>query len=96
MWWSDLDHRNSRRYRSNGCTNFETDSLISVQEVGASDYLVPKQAINNVLDIMCLIADDDWPFRHMGEQDRNVLRSKIEEVRREADAIERVHCECGR
>ena len=55
-----------------------------------------KQAINNVLDIMCLIADDDWPFRHMGEQDRNVLRSKIEEVRREADAIERVHCECGR
>ena len=31
----------------------------------------------------------DWPFRHMTEQDRNILRSKIEEVRREADAIDR-------
>ena len=40
-----------------------------------------EQVIGDVLNIMCLIADDCWPFRHMTEQDRNTLRSKIEEVR---------------
>ena len=40
-----------------------------------------EQIIGDVLNIMCLIADDCWPFRHMTEQDRNTLRSKIEEVR---------------
>ena len=47
------------------------------------------QAIDDVLNIMRLIADDDWPFRHMTEHG-NILRSKIEEVRREADAIDRI------
>ena len=49
-----------------------------------------KQVIGDVLNIMCLIADDRWPFRHMTEQDRNILRSKIEGVRREADATDRI------
>lgn len=49
-----------------------------------------KQAIDDVLNIMCLIADDGWPFRHMTEKDRNILRSTIEDVRREADATDRI------
>ena len=43
-----------------------------------------------MLNIMCLIADDGWPFRHMTEQDRNTLRSKIEGIHRETDAIDRI------
>ena len=49
-----------------------------------------KQVIDDVLNIMCLIADDGWPFRNMAEQDRSILRSKIEGIRREADAIDRI------
>ena len=47
-----------------------------------------KHVVNDVLNIMCLIADDGWAFRHMVEQDRNLLRSKIEGIRREADAVD--------
>ncbi len=47
------------------------------------------QAIDDVLNIMRLIANDDWPFWHMTEHG-NILRSKIEEVRREADGIDRI------
>ena len=54
---------------------------------GWSIELSFKQVIDDVLNIMCLIADDGWGFRNMTE-DRNILRSKIEEVRREADAID--------
>ena len=49
-----------------------------------------KQAVDDVLSIIRLIADDGWPFRHMTEQDRSMLRSKIGEVRREADAIDHI------
>ena len=49
-----------------------------------------KQMIDDVLNIMCLIAEDGWPFRHMAEQDRSILRSKIDEIRREVDAIDRI------
>ena len=45
-----------------------------------------KQVINDMLNIICLIADD----RHMAEQDGNTLRSKIEVIRRETDAIDRM------
>lgn len=49
-----------------------------------------KQPIDDMLNVMCLIADDGWPFRHMTEQDRNNLRSKIDEIRRQVDAIDRI------
>ena len=49
-----------------------------------------KQVIDDVLNVISLITEDNWPFRHMSEQDRNILRSKIEEVRREADEIDRI------
>lgn len=46
-----------------------------------------KQAIEDVLNVMCLIADDGGLLRCMTEQDWSVLRSRIDEVRCEADAI---------
>ena len=49
-----------------------------------------KQAIEDVLNVLCLIADDGGPLRQMTDQDWNILRSKIEEVRREVDAIDRM------
>ena len=39
------------------------------------------EMINDILDVLCLILDDDWPFRDMLEEDKRALRSRIEEVR---------------
>jgi hypothetical protein len=47
-----------------------------------------KQAIEDVLNVLCLIVDDGGPRRLA--QDWNILRSKIEEIRREVDAIDRM------
>lgn len=49
-----------------------------------------KRLVDDMLNIMCRIAEDSWPFRHMTEQDRDILRSKIDEIRREVDAIDRI------
>lgn len=69
--------------RRNEFTHFSPKSWII-------DLCSIKQAIEDVLNVLCLIADDGWPFRHMAEQDWSILRSKIEEIRREVDAIDRI------
>ena len=40
-----------------------------------------EETIEDILDIVCLILDDSWPFRHIPERDMDVLRSTIEEIR---------------
>ena len=40
-----------------------------------------KTAIANVLDILTSISNDPWPFRHMSEDERDSLNSKIEAIR---------------
>lgn len=40
-----------------------------------------KEIIEDILDVMCSIQDDHWPFRHMSEENRKALRLKIEEIR---------------
>ena len=40
-----------------------------------------EETIEDILDVVCLILDDPWPFRHMPRGDMDVLRSTIEEIR---------------
>ena len=40
-----------------------------------------KEIIDDILDIMCTIQADPWPFRHMPEENRQALRSIIGEIR---------------
>ena len=40
-----------------------------------------EELIDDILDILCSILDDHWPFKHMPEKDKSALRSRIEEIR---------------
>ena len=40
-----------------------------------------EEVIDDILDVLCSILDDPWPFRLMPEEDRITLRSRIEEIR---------------
>ena len=40
-----------------------------------------EESIDDVLDILSLILNDDWPFQNMPEEDKSALESKIEEIR---------------
>ena len=40
-----------------------------------------KEIIFDVAEILTLILDDDWPFRHMSFEDKHLLNSKIDEIR---------------
>ena len=45
------------------------------------DKMSIKEVIDDILDIMCTIQADPWPFRHMPEENRQALSSKIGEIR---------------
>ena len=40
-----------------------------------------EDIIDDILDVLCSILDDQWPFRHMPDEDKSALRSRIEEIR---------------
>ncbi len=40
-----------------------------------------EEVIDDVLDVLCSILDDHWPFRNMPEEDKIALRSRIQEIR---------------
>lgn len=40
-----------------------------------------EEIIEDILYIVCLIQKDQWPFRHMPEENKSFLRSTIEEIR---------------
>ena len=40
-----------------------------------------EEVINDLLDVLCSILDDPWPFRLMPEEDKIALRSRIQEIR---------------
>ncbi len=40
-----------------------------------------EETIEDILDVICLIKDDPWPFRHLSEEDMCILHSIIEEIR---------------
>ncbi len=40
-----------------------------------------EDIIEDILNIICLILDDPWPFMHMPEETMGTLRSTIEEIR---------------
>ena len=40
-----------------------------------------EEVINDLLDILCSILDDPWPFRNMPEDEKSALRSRIQEIR---------------
>ncbi len=39
------------------------------------------EVIDDILDVLCSILDDHWPFRHMPEEDKSALRSRMQEIR---------------
>ena len=39
-----------------------------------------EDIISDILNILLLIVDDYWPFRHMPNEDKNTLHSKIKEI----------------
>ena len=40
-----------------------------------------EEVVEDIIEVIGLIADDPYPFRHMEESDREMLDSKIEEIR---------------
>ena len=40
-----------------------------------------EEVIDDLLDILCSILDDPWPFRNMPEDEKSALRSRIQEIR---------------
>ncbi len=48
-----------------------------------------KDTLLDVLDILALIADDCWPFRHMTGEERNALQIRIYELRHQVSDIAR-------
>ena len=40
-----------------------------------------SESINRLLDVLCLILDDNWPFRHMSSAHKRDLSWRIEEIR---------------
>ena len=46
-----------------------------------------KDVLLNVLDIIALVADDHWPFRHMTCEERNMLQTRIRELQRQVSGI---------
>lgn len=46
-----------------------------------------KDVLLDVLDIIALVADDCWPFRHMTCEERNMLHARIRELQRQVSVI---------
>ena len=68
--------------RLNGCIRVFVISLIHFHPQGWSiEEALIEEVVEDIIEVIGLIADDPYPFRHMEESDREMLDSKIEEIR---------------
>ena len=40
-----------------------------------------EEIIGDIIDVLCSILDDHWPFRNMSAEDMSALRSRMQEIR---------------